>query len=741
MAEEKIIIRVDLDKKAAGARLVELEKEVLNYRLEQQELNKALKDGQISQTNYARRVLENKAGMAEAREEQKRLTAVTKAETGSINALRVQLSALTKERNSTNQSTAEGVAAASKLDAQILSINQRLKQNEEASGQFQRNVGNYTKSIVSAADSTTVFGVNLGQARQAFVTANSAILTTNKSLNLLKIALISTGIGAIVVALGTLVSFFTNTQRGADKLSQALSVLRTALDVIRDRASAIGEGLVDIFWNGNIQSGWERLRQATSGVWKEIVDEGTKALDLEIARQKLAGQDVEFIRERARLLRELEQLQTRGEDTRTSALEREKLISQALQVNQQLTEKEVALQRERVRILEQQQALGESSLDDQRELATQQAELDTIIADRESLRRELINERNSIEREMIDAAKKSEAELLAQQKKAAEETKKLTQEELALKIVGLEEEINKERDNMSKKLQLNKELVDAKLEQSLLGVDAQSNAELVAIREANLEKLKLDQEYLDAKKQQQLDFEQLLAEDIEQFNKDTTQTVRTSVANNLEEKNKEKDAALIAEQTKQQAVIQTSNVVAGAAEEGTVVQKAAAVTSTLASTWQAATAAVTPPPTGLGPLAGIPLAVATTAFGLLNAGKILKLSRGGLIDGPGTATSDSIHLMGSKGESMINARSTAMFLPQLSAINVAGGGVPLTNKPIPKTHYSRGGVIAVENRMRDTQMQSEILYQLRNQPAPILRYKEFVKFQERYDKKVKITNI
>lgn len=52
------------------------------------------------------------------------------------------------------------------------------------------------------------------------------------------------------------------------------------------------------------------------------------------------------------------------------------------------------------------------------------------------------------------------------------------------------------------------------------------------------------------------------------------------------------------------------------------------------------------------------------------------LAQGGLVSGPGTSTSDSISAMLSNGESVINANSTAMFGPILSAINQVGGGKP-----------------------------------------------------------------
>ena len=64
----------------------------------------------------------------------------------------------------------------------------------------------------------------------------------------------------------------------------------------------------------------------------------------------------------------------------------------------------------------------------------------------------------------------------------------------------------------------------------------------------------------------------------------------------------------------------------------------------------------------------------TTAIGLV---KSAKFADGGLVEGPGTGTSDSIPAMLSNGESVMTARATSMFAPLLSAINVAGGGVPI----------------------------------------------------------------
>ena len=57
--------------------------------------------------------------------------------------------------------------------------------------------------------------------------------------------------------------------------------------------------------------------------------------------------------------------------------------------------------------------------------------------------------------------------------------------------------------------------------------------------------------------------------------------------------------------------------------------------------------------------------------------KSAKFAKGGLIQGPGTGTSDSIHAQVSNGESIMTASATALFSPLLSALNQLGGGVPI----------------------------------------------------------------
>jgi len=83
-----------------------------------------------------------------------------------------------------------------------------------------------------------------------------------------------------------------------------------------------------------------------------------------------------------------------------------------------------------------------------------------------------------------------------------------------------------------------------------------------------------------------------------------------------------------------------------------------------------------------GNIAAIATTIATILANIATAistVKSAKFAKGGLIQGAGTGTSDSITAKVSNGESIMTANATALFSPLLSAINQMGGGVPITH--------------------------------------------------------------
>lgn len=79
-------------------------------------------------------------------------------------------------------------------------------------------------------------------------------------------------------------------------------------------------------------------------------------------------------------------------------------------------------------------------------------------------------------------------------------------------------------------------------------------------------------------------------------------------------------------------------------------------------------------------LGAIATAVAHVLGGITSATKMVnsaKFADGGLVQGAGSGTSDSIPAHLSNGESVLTASATSMFAPALSAFNQIGGGVPI----------------------------------------------------------------
>ena len=116
-------------------------------------------------------------------------------------------------------------------------------------------------------------------------------------------------------------------------------------------------------------------------------------------------------------------------------------------------------------------------------------------------------------------------------------------------------------------------------------------------------------------------------------------------------------------------------------KEGTAGWKATKIAETIVSTYSGAQKAyesmVGIP--FIGPTLGAIAAGIAVAAGLKQVQTIkstpIAMATGGMVGGYGSGTSDSVNARLSKGESVINAKSTRMFKPLLSSINQAGGGV------------------------------------------------------------------
>lgn len=271
------------------------------------------------------------------------------------------------------------------------------------------NTGNAVGSLTSSLDKMT------GGLISGFKGAVGGIRNGIKAMKSLRVAVAATGIGALLIAITALTSYFTKTQRGADKLSQAMKGIGAVVDVLVDRISTFGEGLFKIL-SGDFSEGVDILKGTLSGLGDEIRNEAQAAIDLEKAQQALEDRQISLINVNAKRRASIEELRLAAEDQTKSDGERAAALKEAVRLQNEIADDEIAIAKERARIITERVALGESSRDDIREQAEAEARVTELEAERSRRLKQLQTRLNSFTKDTADNTEKTDANAEAQKK-------------------------------------------------------------------------------------------------------------------------------------------------------------------------------------------------------------------------------------------------------------------------------------------------------------------------------------
>ena len=264
MAEQNVILNVQINRK-------DIEQANDAIRLSKQSIDelklanqKLAEQGKQNSKEYINNTATLKALNQTVRENERVLIANEKASMaaeGSIEQLRAQLSSVSAQWAKLSQEERENTEAGRLLSQQKLDLTNKLKEEEKATGDTRRNVGNYSEGVKEAIEQSGLFGKQLAilkQAQQGYQAASKVATGATRSFGF---ALAATGIGAIVVAIGALVSAFTSTQRGADAISKALAPVKAVFQGLIGIAQDLSTKLFDAFKNP---------KQAVLDLWEAI---------------------------------------------------------------------------------------------------------------------------------------------------------------------------------------------------------------------------------------------------------------------------------------------------------------------------------------------------------------------------------------------------------------------------------------------------------------------------------------
>ena len=298
----------------------------------------------------------------------------------------------------------------------------------ESSQNAVKDLGTTGQTVIGGLDRLT------GGLASQFLGAAKGVKTFIKGLNLTKVAIIGTGIGALVVALGAVVTYFTQSFEGARKFKVILSGVSAAIQVVVDRVSKFGEAVFK-FFSGDSVGAVNAFKDATASLTDELEREILAARALERARQELLDRQREQLVTTARERAEIKALNLLAEDTTANINERIAAAEEAGAKERALFEERKANAETELQILEAQIALGESTEEDFQRRAELEARVFELAQESLELQTTLQNKLNTLKLEAVNLTRQQlQRELELATATAEANTKRREEEIKTLKV-------------------------------------------------------------------------------------------------------------------------------------------------------------------------------------------------------------------------------------------------------------------------------------------------------------------
>ena len=226
----------------------------------------------------------------------------------------------------------------------------------------------------------------------------------------IKAGIISTGVGAFVVALGSVAAWFTQTKQGAEFLERALAGLGAGFKVLIDRVAKFGGGVKKLF-TGEVMAGLLEMGFAFRKIGDEIQNDIALTVAFKKSQQELADSQREVNVETAKQRAEVERLKLIAEDVTKSTSVRLKAAQDAFNIENKLLDKRIGNAKEDLRLqreLMKTTAVNKKNTAEELDREAQlQIDLFNIVQESTTKQIELNNKINAIKQEQ--AAKDAEA--------------------------------------------------------------------------------------------------------------------------------------------------------------------------------------------------------------------------------------------------------------------------------------------------------------------------------------------
>lgn len=439
---------------------------------------------------------------------------------GSLVSLRAELSNATKAFDNLSRAEREGAKGKEFLD-HINALTDEIKEAEEATQRYQRNVGNY-KSALEGAEKAVggmregvlnfISGGNpmvamlantaqqLGSVKAAFGLARQGAVMLGKQL----LALIATPIGAFLTIITTLIMAFKKGIESSEERMNRFKVVMAPLQGLLDGVSkALGMVcdwlLTFVEWQSKAVEWALKLAEALPLVGDAIA-EGNKARQEYINIEKESQALEKKVREEkvltAQREKEVSELRAKfAEKDKYTNKERLAFLDQAIAKEKEQAQENKNIAQKKLELLEREAALSDNDAEMNNKLAEAKAEV--IKADKE-----LSDKMRELNAQRVEAINSIKAEEEAEKKKAKEKAKaaadalKERQEKELEALREAEDAMNEIiEDNVQKQRAMLLTAYTRQIEDIQKRLDTEKNLTLTARQALQQQMLALDEKY------------------------------------------------------------------------------------------------------------------------------------------------------------------------------------------------------------------------------------------------------
>lgn len=360
----------------------------------------------------------------------------------SLTQLRAKLSNATAAYD--RMSEAERNSAKGKeLQAHINEITDSLKEAEEGTQRYYRNVGNYQEAIISAAAGNNAFAQSLLQSAVAGKGMGGMVDMIKGKVQAFFAVIIANPVIAIVAGLVVvfmaLKKVIDSSEESTARLNKILAPFKMLLDVIFGALQKVVGWMlkwVDVQVQALMQL--SKLAEMLPGVgklFKLVNDEIERSIELEQRKAALEKRTRAIQEQNAKHSRDVAKLRAEAEDKLNNSIEnRLKAIRQANKLEKESADNALAIAKEKLAIAEEEASRTENTTEKEKELSQLRAEVYKAEETHFNKMRELQGAERTILDEQVNAEKARLAKANEAAKKYQEQQKQLREKELAATI-------------------------------------------------------------------------------------------------------------------------------------------------------------------------------------------------------------------------------------------------------------------------------------------------------------------